>query len=118
MLTESDVLGQVLGRLGAGDYRERLHSVLGYRSPAEFEEKSNSCDATCISSAAKIEGQNLGFDAGILRGETRANACRWIPTSCQIKFTEDFSFRALTSLRGKAIKASAIGALPIPSSSW
>ena len=39
-------------------------------------------------------------------------ACRQIPTCCQIKITKDFSFRALTSLRRKAIKSIATGALP------
>lgn len=34
--------------------RERLHSALGYRSLAEFEETAHSCDATSLPSAAEI----------------------------------------------------------------
>ena len=34
--------------------RVRLHSALGYRPPAEFEAIADSCDATSVSSAAKI----------------------------------------------------------------
>lgn len=35
---------------------------------------------------------------GILREVMRASVCRQIPTRCQIKFTKDFPFHALTSL--------------------
>jgi putative transposase len=35
--------------------RERLHSALGYRPPAEFERVTISCDAASISSAAKLD---------------------------------------------------------------
>jgi len=35
--------------------RERLHSALGYRSPQEFEEATDSSDAASISIVAKLE---------------------------------------------------------------
>ena len=35
--------------------RERLHSALGYRSPQEFEEATDSSDAASISIVAKLK---------------------------------------------------------------
>lgn len=64
MLTESDVPGQVLGGPGAGDYRERLGSALGYGSPGTRRK------GQLLRCRMHFEA-NLGFDAGIFSEETR-----------------------------------------------
>ncbi len=49
------IFGSIFQRSSNVTTTERLHSALGYRSPQEFEEATDSSDAASISIVAKLK---------------------------------------------------------------